>query len=147
MNAFNPAPPFNESDDEEPVQEPRVPLQQPLPPPNPPHNHILWHDHSSLASLVGELNSFAEAAGFAVYKIRSYNYVNGLPTRVDFGCKRGKIRPSEAYLRRTSTTKMDCGPWRMRIVIYVIKSSRGLPTCVGGHEDRLPSTLTHRRRD
>jgi len=58
-----------------------------------------------------ELEAFDATAGFGVYKIRSTNHINGVPTRVDFGCKRGKIRPSEAHSRQTSTTKMGC-PWK-----------------------------------
>ena len=74
MNAFN--------DDEEPAPQPLS---------NPPPTHDLFQPFDTLAYLIGELDAFAATTGFAVYKIRSTNHVNGLPTRVDFGCKRGKV--------------------------------------------------------
>ena len=83
------------------------PALQPLS--NPPASHrLLTQKYDSFEALYSELEGFATAAGFGVYKIRSSNYINKMPTRVNLACKRGSIRLSKAQLRVTSTTKMDC---------------------------------------
>ena len=62
--------------------------------------------YDSLDDLLDDLYDYAAKAGFAVYKMRSNNYVKGFgATRVDLGCLKGKIRPFEAHSRKTLTTK------------------------------------------
>ena len=70
---------------------------QALPPPlsNPNASHKLTSGkYDSLDDLLNDLYNHAAKAGFAVYKIRSNNYVKGFgATRVNLGYLKGKIRP------------------------------------------------------
>ena len=99
------APPGTEDSDSDHLSDSEAP--QPLS--DPSTDHELSHTFDSLTDLMEVLEDFGRIAGFGVYKMRSANYRHGFgPTRVDLGCLRGKIRPSKAHSRNTSTTKMGC---------------------------------------
>ena len=83
--------------------------EAPQPLSDPSTDHELSHTFNSLVDLMEALEDFGPLPGFSVYKMRSANYRQGFgPTMVGLGCLRGKIRPSEAHSRSTSTTKMGC---------------------------------------
>jgi hypothetical protein len=87
-----------------------IPLSNP-----PPNYKLLNHQYDTLDDLVDDLHNWSAQALFGIKKLRACNPVKGLGyTRVDFYCLRDKIRPSEAFTGRTSsTTKTGCS-WLVR---------------------------------
>ena len=81
--------------------------ESPAPLSNPDASHKLTNNqYDYLDDLLDDLDDYGDSASFAVYKIRSVNYVKGFgTTRVDLGRYKGKIRTFKAYSRNTWTTK------------------------------------------
>jgi hypothetical protein len=77
---------------------------------NPPQGHtLLTYKYASLAELMIDLQEYCAQAGFSVIKLRSDNKIKDFGySRVTIGCSRGKIRPSKAHSRKTSTSKVGC---------------------------------------
>ncbi|EAQ88884.1 hypothetical protein CHGG_05503 [Chaetomium globosum CBS 148.51] len=83
----------------------------PIPPfSNPPANHPLFTTkYDTLDDLMEVLHDHAAKAHFSVVKGRSSNKVEDIGyTRFDILCQKGKIRPSEAHSRPSSTNKRGC---------------------------------------
>jgi hypothetical protein len=82
----------------------------PAPLSNPGTSHKLTNSqYDCLDDLLDDLHDHGAKAGFAVYKMRSNNYIKDFgPSRVDLGCYKGKIQPSRAHSRNTSTVKQGC---------------------------------------
>jgi hypothetical protein len=80
-------------------------------PPLPP-NHLLVRGLDQFATTLEIYDALCEwsaSAGFAICKIRSVRLDEAkIPGRIDIGCDRGKITPSQAHLRETTTKKMGC---------------------------------------
>jgi len=76
---------------------------------NPPTGHaILTTKYNSLDNLIFVIYEFAATVYFTIVKSRSTNYIPGFGyLKINIVYQKGKIRPSEAYLKQTSTLKRD----------------------------------------